>query len=225
MKKVKLSVVTTLLVAGVALGAVSISNKTEAGAKVQIDDSFKNYGQYIKGLNANSGAAAKGLTSGKEKHLNKNEYLTMVKYYESIVKEPSNKAKESAKTQIIEEAAIIEMAKELNIAPTPESILERVKQERVNFENADTTLEENQQSLLMVEDLIKGLELTEEQYWNEYVPQGYVVIMSEENLFDYVTKDIPDLEEKKKEWQDYKKNIIVEYKKQFKSDITQLDKY
>nr|WP_259549678.1 hypothetical protein [Heyndrickxia oleronia] len=119
---------------------------------------------------------------------------------------------------------MIEKAKEQNLFPSANEIQERVKQERINFENASKENEDNQKVSQMVNSLAEGLGMTLDEYWSSYVPKGYEFTISEERLLESVTKNIKDPNEQTETWNKYLSDVTEEFKKNNSIEIDSFQK-
>ncbi|MFF2287394.1 SurA N-terminal domain-containing protein [Peribacillus butanolivorans] len=191
------------------------SNSTRASDEKAV---FNDLGKYIKSLKVDE--KKKKLNKGI---LDKNQYLILINFYQNIdPKMSTEEAEVTALNQIVEEAAIKEKAKELNLFPSSDEVKARVKEERFKFENASEDDPDNKQVKEMLDSLIEGLGMTPDEYWNSYVPTGYEFTISQENLYEKETKAIKDEEQKTSKWNKKNENYIDNFKMKHKDEIYQL---
>ncbi|MCM3457441.1 hypothetical protein M3685_26585 [Heyndrickxia oleronia] len=212
MKFKKLSIIVLSLGLLVGIGSFFIIKTSAKDETTQ----FKEFGQYIKSI--------KDTKSSKSQKLDKTQYIILEQYYKNIVNQSAEEAKASALNQTILEAAVIEKAKEQNLFPSANEIQERVKQERINFENASKENEDNQKVSQMVNSLAEGLGMTLDEYWSSYVPKGYEFTISEERLLESVTKNIKDPNEQTETWNKYLSDVTEEFKKNNSIEIDSFQK-
>lgn len=118
-----------------------------------------------------------------------------------------DEAKEEAFNQILEETALFEVAKKENELATKEDALKMSNEVREIFKNET---EENKEVIQNVKDVIKGSNMTEDQYFNEFLVNEYIIIISIENLFGKITKDYEE-EVKYTVWEEFKQKEVDKF--------------
>ncbi|MEK4013843.1 hypothetical protein [Peribacillus sp. FSL M8-0224] len=205
----------TVTIIGTSIFLVN-SNSTRATDESAV---FEDLGRYIKSLKEDE-KEKRNLTN---EILDKNQYLILIKFYQN--NEPTmttDEAKEIALAQIIEETAIKEKAKELSIFPSQEEVTARVQEERFKFENANDEDPDNKQVQEMLNSLMEGLGMNADEYWGSYVPTGYEFTISQEKLYEEVTKEITEVDQKNEKWNTEKENYIGKFKEVYKDEISEL---
>jgi hypothetical protein len=123
-----------------------------------------------------------------------NQKYEISKYFKQhVIQNKMNleQAKKAAFEEVLVETALIEKGEELGIKATLEEAKQTSKEMRQRFENAeegDPAVEANKQ-------MIKGLGLSEDEYWNEYLIKNYIDLITIENVREHV---IGELENEKK---------------------------
>jgi flagellar motor protein MotB len=212
MKIFKLSIMAALALS--LIGFTFFNNlKTQAlDEKTQ----FLDFGKSISGTVEEEKLARLKNTS----KLDRNEFESLKSYYKTFSPELTDEQiKEKALNDVIAETAIISQAAQLNLLPSEAEVLKRVEEERKKFENSSG--EENEKVKEMVDSLIKGLGISEDEYWSTVVPNGYVYTISEERLFENETKDISDIKEKEQKWKISKQKFVEDFKTKQKQAIEQ----
>lgn len=207
---------------GLILGVYKFNDdKVEAQDKTEI---YKNFGKFIQEVNNNKSEKNSSISLNSNTFLDQSQLSILIEYYHVFGENLSDQeAKEAALEQLIQEAAVVEEAQNQDLKPLDEEVKTRVEEERVKFESADVKKDtQNADVKLIMDSIIKGTGMSKDEYWNSYVPKGYLFIMSQENLFNKVTNDIESLEEKNAYWQQYHMELTTKFKENYKDEIEKL---
>jgi hypothetical protein len=75
--------------------------------------------------------------------------------------------------KVINDELLLKKAKDLNISVSDEDAKAEAKKQRDMFEEALNKADNKDLAKVTIDDFIKKLGITEEEYWNSYVIQGY----------------------------------------------------
>jgi hypothetical protein len=180
---------------------------------------FYDLGKSLKELSSNQGENLKSLNtpSDLDEYQLKSKQLYYKMFHPNL---NTNEVEEIALNELIEETSITSKAAELNLLPTSEEINIRISEFRKRYNNSNE--EHNQKVKENISNLIKGLGISEEEYWTTFLPNGYVYTISAERLYEFTTKGVEKGEKQKQVWETSKQKIIEEYKSKNKSEINRL---
>lgn len=134
-------------------------------------------------------------------------------YLEEVQGQKSDVAKQNAIDKVIEDTILYNEAKKRNLVISIEEA-KAFSQSQRNIINNDQT-QNSQEVKLMISNLIEGLGITEEQYWNEYAVKGYLKYNSIGKLKAQITKNAKNDAEQDQAWNDYvtglKKSATINY--------------
>ncbi|MFJ6211159.1 hypothetical protein [Lysinibacillus sp. NPDC092081] len=129
-------------------------------------------------------------------------------------------AKKLAFEKVIEEKALFEKAKSENLLAS-EVEAKKLSDEVRNLLVSEP--EENKEVINNVNDVIKGLGITEDEYYNDFLVDNYITSISIDNLYNKVTEGYND-EEKESVWNEFKtsekNNYIAENKESINEFLT-----
>ncbi|MFJ7918631.1 hypothetical protein ACIQ6U_02595 [Lysinibacillus fusiformis] len=121
------------------------------------------------------------------------KYLTSVRLSDS-------EAKKLAFEKVIEEKALIEKAKNENLLAL------EVEAKKMSDDVRNLLInepEENKEVIDNVKDVINGLGITEDEYYNEFLMESYITSISIDNLFNKVTEGYNEAA-KEQIWDEFK---------------------
>lgn len=118
-----------------------------------------------------------------------------------------SEAKKEAFEQVLEETVLFEKATSEKLLGTKEEAL-RMSNEVRNFLKNET--EENKEVVQSVNEIIKGLDITEDQYFNEFLIDRYITTISIEKLYEKVTDDYEE-EVKNTVWEEFKQKEVNKF--------------
>lgn len=129
-------------------------------------------------------------------------------------------AKQKAIEQVVEDTLLFNEAQKRNLVITLDEAKAFAKTQREMLEkNRQSSNPEEvknaEEVSKMIAKLIQGLKITEEEYWNQYVLQGYLKYNSIAKLRAEITKDAKT----DKDAQDTWKNFVSELKKSAKIEL------
>lgn len=135
-----------------------------------------------------------------------------VKEYASYLENAFNMNPEKAKIEALEIAifnvAMNNKGKELNIFVSDDEAVLKAKEQRKLLQ--DPNNDGAKEALQYIQSLIEGLGITEEEYWNEYVINGYKDSILVEKLYANITKDSKDMDSA---WLQFVDQTVQEFKK------------
>lgn len=200
--KFKSILVTILAVSSLILAAASPNNSD-----------FENYGQYIKSLKVSEKSDASDFISDSR--------IKMKTYFiEHLAAEPlsKNDAKKLALETLLQDKALMNEAAKLNLTATEQEALD-VSLETWDFmkNEADT------ETVIQINQLIKGLNITEEEYWTSYIIPYYVEGITINNLKKHVIGN-EQTELAISKWNEYRENVTSKFKSENSAKIEELKK-
>lgn len=147
--------------------------------------------------------------------LSEHEIKELVYFFEHVMKKTKKEATQTAIDVLLENKAVQQEARKQNLR-----VLDEELQKSINFqmENAKMTDSPEFTSLLNV------LDVTIEEYYQEYAYESIRGKLLANKLFNEVTKDIQDPEEKGKVWDIEKQKLIKKYMAMNHVEIEQLKK-
>jgi predicted nucleic-acid-binding protein len=147
--------------------------------------------------------------------LSDNEIKELAFFYEHVMKKSKKEATQTAIDTLLKDKAIQHEAKKLKL-----SVLDEEVQKTINFQIENAKKIDSPE----LTSLLKGLDLTIEEYYQDYAHEKIRGKLIENKLFDEVTKDIQDPEEKGKVWNKEKQKLIKKYMAMNHVEIEQLKK-
>jgi predicted nucleic-acid-binding protein len=147
--------------------------------------------------------------------LSDNEIKELAFFYEHVMKKSKKEATQTAIDTLLKDKAIQHEAKKLKL-----SVLDEEVQKTINFQIENAKKIDSPE----LTSLLKGLDLTIEEYYQDYEHEKIRGKLIENKLFDEVTKDIQDPEEKGKVWNKEKQKLIKKYMAMNHVEIEQLKK-
>jgi predicted nucleic-acid-binding protein len=147
--------------------------------------------------------------------LSDNEIKELAFFYEHVMKKSKKEATQTAIDTLLKDKAIQHEAKKLKL-----SVLDEEVQKTINFQIENAKKIDSPE----LTSLLKGLDLTIEEYYQDYAYEKIRGKLIENKLFDEVTKDIQDPEEKGKVWNKEKQKLIKKYMAMNHVEIEQLKK-
>ncbi|MFF2156172.1 hypothetical protein ACFVVQ_12725 [Paenibacillus chitinolyticus] len=150
--------------------------------------------------------------------LNEKKYETQVAFNKLISNKSEKEAQQLALEKIIADAAVINKAQDLNLKPSEAEVRAKIKKEKDTF--ASKKAENYEEVSQMFNVLLQSLGINEDEYWNKYIFNNYVVIVSKEKLERDLNKDGTN----SNKWQDFETKTIKEFKKSHESEITSFKK-
>jgi predicted nucleic-acid-binding protein len=136
-------------------------------------------------------------------------------FYEHVMKKSKKEATQTAIDTLLKDKAIQHEAKKLKL-----SVLDEEVQKTINFQIENAKKIDSPE----LTSLLEGLDLTIEEYYQDYAYKKIRGKLIENKLFDEVTKDIQDPEEKGKVWNKEKQKLIKKYMAMNHVEIEQLKK-
>lgn len=164
--------------------------------------SYESLAEYVKSYETSS--ALKSIDVIDEK-----KYAEQYFFKKNLVSEKMTEAeaKKQAYDQIVEETTLFDKAKSLGLLASKSDA-------KILSDEARTFLKEepeaNEEIIQIKNDIIKGLGITEDEYFNKILIDRYVVDLSINNLYEHVTKDFDD-EEKEKIWTEFKRSEVASF--------------
>jgi predicted nucleic-acid-binding protein len=152
------------------------------------------FGKYIQSF-------ANGKISKKE-ILPDHEIEELVYFYQQIMKKTKKEATKIAIDTLLENKAILQDAEKQDI-----NVKEEELQKTIEFQTKHAKSIDSPELTL----LLNGLDLTIEEYYNEYLYEKIRGKLVENKLFHEVTKDIEDPEKKNKRWDKEKQKIMKQF--------------
>jgi SurA N-terminal domain len=167
----------------------------------------QSFAQYIRSF-------AETKISDKEV-LSEHEIKKLAYFYEHVMNKSKKEATLNAIDALLEDKAVLQEAEKQKLSVSDEEV-----QKTINFqmEHAKKTASPELTSLL------KALNLTTEEYYKDYAYEKVRGKLLENKLFDEITKDIQDPEEKDKVWLKEKQKLIKNYMAMNHVEIEQLKK-
>jgi hypothetical protein len=147
--------------------------------------------------------------------LSDNEIKELAFFYEHVMKKSKKEATQTAIDTLLKDKAIQHEAKKLKL-----SVLDEEVQKTINFQIENAKKIDSPE----LTSLLEGLDLTIEEYYQDYAYKKIRGKLIENKLFDEVTKDIQDPEEKSKVWNKEKQKLIKKYMAMNHVEIEQLKK-
>ncbi|ANX11455.1 hypothetical protein ABE41_005500 [Fictibacillus arsenicus] len=147
--------------------------------------------------------------------LSDNEIKELAFFYEHVMKKSKKEATQTAIDTLLNDKAIQHEAKKLKL-----SVLDEEVQKTINFQIENAKKIDSPE----LTSLLEGLDLTIEEYYQDYAYEKIRGKLIENKLFDEVTKDIQDPEEKGKVWNKEKQKLIKKYMAMNHVEIEQLKK-
>jgi predicted nucleic-acid-binding protein len=147
--------------------------------------------------------------------LSDNEIKELAFFYEHVMKKSKKEATQTAIDTLLKDKAIQHEAKKLKL-----SVLDEEVQKTINFQIENAKKIDSPE----LTSLLEGLDLTIEEYYQDYAYKKIRGKLIENKLFDEVTKDIQDPEEKGKVWNKEKQKLIKKYMAMNHVEIEQLKK-
>ncbi|MGY4690918.1 hypothetical protein [Salibacterium sp. K-3] len=149
--------------------------------------------------------------SGGEETLNPIDDEPLMTKYERLSENfqdnngmPEEQAQQEAFDLIVQEAALVNRAQDEGIEVTDEEAREEAQSVRKTLENGDGPNTES--SLQDIEETMEKENLTEDEYWNEYVISGYKHSLMKEKLRDHEKENEP------KPWNTRRKEIVEAFR-------------
>lgn len=136
----------------------------------------------------------------REKH---QQYVELLMEERGFTKEHA--LEEALKVQV-EHLALLEKVKILRIEISEEEARKEVLKTRQAIEENDD------ETKLAIEKTIKNLGMTEEEYWNDYVVNGYKEMLAIEQLKTFAANE-------EKHWQDFFRDIVAEFEQTYDKEI------
>lgn len=115
----------------------------------------------------------------------------------------SAKAKKEAVNKIIEDTLLYNEAKKRKLTISKDEAVAFAKLQKEQLDKVENSDEVKK----AIKNLIKGLGITEEEYWDNYVVEGYMKYNSIGKLRAEILKDVHDINEQEKKWAAYIKSL------------------
>jgi hypothetical protein len=147
--------------------------------------------------------------------LSEHEIKKLAFFYEHVINKSKKEATQTAIDTLLKDKAIQHEAKKLKL-----SVLDEEVQKTINFQIENAKKIDSPE----LTSLLKGLDLTIEEYYQDYAYEKIRGKLIENKLFDEVTKDIQNPEEKGKVWNKEKQKLIKKYMAMNYVEIEQLKK-
>ncbi|MBM7634298.1 hypothetical protein [Geomicrobium sediminis] len=161
-------------------------------------------------------------------------YLVDVVSYRNKEDQSKEAINDMAFNMQLEAIALRDKAKKLDVLPSDEEIDDLVKGKRAMMEggvNADgNEVNNHEEAYEELKEVIEGMGLTEDQYWNEYVPEAIMITYTSEkvknelvntelNKEQSVNRNIEELENRHEEWNSTKDEIVQNYINENKQEV------
>jgi hypothetical protein len=179
---------------------------------------FGYFGEFSKESNSSSKTEInknKGMKSLDE-YVSENDVEKLTYFNQNVSPEKikdKQKAKDKAINELVERYAIHKEAKEKGLHVTSEEL-----QKTIDFAVENAKKVENQD----FKDYLEGLDMSIEEYYNEYAYESLRDKLLENKLIDKITKDQEDPKVKVKKWNEEKVKITNTFKKKNAEKIKNL---
>lgn len=147
--------------------------------------------------------------------LSEQEINELAFFYEHVMKKSKKEATETAIETLLKDNAIQQEAKKQKLSVSDEEV-----QKTINFQMELAKMVDSPEFT----SLLKALDLTVEEYYQDYAYEMVRGKLLENKLFDEITKNIQDPEEKDKVWLKEKQKLIKNYMAMNHVEIEQLKK-
>ncbi|WP_018925012.1 hypothetical protein [Salsuginibacillus kocurii] len=145
---------------------------------------------------------------------------------------------ETALDHQIQENALNKKAEELDVLPTEEEIEDYVERIKLTVTQGESEsgkeVRGQEETYENLKEIMEGLEITEEEYWNEFLPSNSEHVIIEENVreelqtiettsssenADDVDEEIDQMKERINEWEEIKNEIVNDYITEYEEEI------
>ncbi|MEY9975193.1 hypothetical protein [Lysinibacillus sp. RC79] len=212
-KKYIIAILTFSLISGLVFFKVNLKENASADSV-----NYESLAQYVKNYESESIQSFKKSPSVIDEKKYAEQYF--FKKYLTDVRVSDTEAKKLAFEKVIEEKALFEKAKSENLLAS-EVEAKKLSDEVRNLLVSEP--EENKEVINNVNDVIKGLGITEDEYYNDFLVDNYITSISIDNLYNKVTEGYND-EEKESVWNEFKtsekNNYIAENKESINEFLT-----
>lgn len=205
-----------VIIIAVTISTVFLLAFTQLNQKEKVHADFVNYeslAAYVKSYDSSD--TLKKFNSV----IDEKKYAEQYFFKTNLVSEKmtDTEAKRQAYNQVIEETALFQKSKELGLLATRAEAKILSDEARIFLKDEP---EKNKEIIQIKNDILKGLEITEDEYFNEFLVDRYVVDLSIENLYEYVTKVAED-EVKEKLWTEFKTSEANNFVSENKENLNQ----
>lgn len=167
----------------------------------------KNMGQYIKSF-----AGEKG--TNKEL-LSDNEIKKLIYFNQQVMNQSKSEATREAIDTLLKGKAIQIEAQKKGLLVEAEEVQKTIDFQIENANSSDSS---------ELTKLVDGLDITVEEYYQEYAYERIYQKLVENKMFNEMTKDIQDQDEKVKLWNKEKQKIVKQFMAENHVEIEQLKK-
>ncbi|GED34965.1 SurA N-terminal domain-containing protein [Brevibacillus centrosporus] len=182
----------------IAAGIITTLILSVSIASFASEDPFFTFGQSISSKETNEHV---GTVNNEE--IDPKEVRNYQNYLEHVEKMQSKQARKEAINKIVEDTLLYNQAKKSNLMISKKEAIDFAKTQREQLEKAENADEVKKS----INNLIAGLGISEEQYWDSYVVEGYMKYNSIGKLRAEILKDVEDVNEQGKVWADFIKGL------------------
>jgi hypothetical protein len=147
--------------------------------------------------------------------LSEQEIMELAYFYEHVMKKSKKEATLTAIDTLLKDKAVQQEAEKQKL-----SVLDEEVQKTINFQMEHAKMTDSPEFT----SFLNALDLTIEDYYQDYAYEKIRGKLLENKLFQEVTKDIQDPEEKGKVWNKEKQKLIKKYMAMNHVEIEQLKK-
>jgi SurA N-terminal domain len=147
--------------------------------------------------------------------LSEQEIMELAYFYEHVMKKSKKEATLTAIDTLLKDKAVQQEAEKQKL-----SVLDEEVQKTINFQMEHAKMTDSPEFT----SFLNALDLTIEDYYEDYAYEKIRGKLLENKLFQEVTKDIQDPEEKGKVWNKEKQKLIKKYMAMNHEEIEQLKK-
>ncbi|MCM3733609.1 SurA N-terminal domain-containing protein [Fictibacillus nanhaiensis] len=147
--------------------------------------------------------------------LSEQEIMELAYFYEHVMKKSEKEATLTAIDTLLKDKAVQQEAEKQKL-----SVLDEEVQKTINFQMEHAKMTDSPEFT----SFLNALDLTIEDYYQDYAYEKIRGKLLENKLFQEVTKDIQDPEEKGKVWNKEKQKLIKKYMAMNHVEIEQLKK-